>query len=211
MSNVDEKPRPGFVRRFSLWRDEQLARHALKAAGEPGLVLDLPSGTGKFWSVLAEHSNRVILAGDQSADKLAVAEDQCPTAVLKRIKTFQTSAFSIDLNDNAVDCIFCMRLFHHIADSDERSEILREFHRVSRDTVIVALWVDGNIRSWRRKRMQIFRDSCALPAARRSRFVVGRTAIKGEFEASGFRILRHYDFLPGYAMWRVYVLRKINQ
>lgn len=211
MSNVGDASRPGFIRRISLWRDQQLARHALKVAGEPGLVLDLPSGTGRFWSVLAEHTNRVILAGDQSADKLALAENLCPTAVLKRIKTFQTSAFSIDLNDNAVDCIFCMRLFHQIADSDERSEVLREFHRVSRDTVIVALWVDGNIRSWRRKRLQSLRDSCGQFEARRSRFVVSRTAIKGEFEASGFGILGHYDFLPGYAMWRVYVLRKISR
>ncbi|HEX8541090.1 MAG TPA: class I SAM-dependent methyltransferase [Pseudomonas sp.] len=211
MNNPDTVPRQGFIRRFSLWRDEQLARHALKVAGEPGLVLDLPSGTGRFWSVLAEHTNRVILAGDQSADKLAVAENQCSTDVLKRVKTFQTSAFSIDLNENAVDCIFCMRLFHHISSDDERSEILREFHRVSRDTVIVALWVDGNIRSWRRKRLQTHRDNCASPQARRSRFVVSRTAIKREFETCGFRILGHYDFLPGYAMWRVYVLRKISQ
>jgi SAM-dependent methyltransferase len=211
VSNFSEKPRQGIIRRLSLWRDQQLARHALKVAGEPGLVLDLPSGTGRFWPVLAEHTNRVILAGDQSAQKLAVAESGCPTDVLKRIKTFQTSAFSINLNENAVDCIFCMRLFHHIPDSNQRSEILREFHRVSRDTVIVALWVDGNLGSWRRKRRQTDRDRCGLPEATRSRFVVNRAVIRHEFETSGFRVLGHSDFLPGYAMWRVYVLRKISQ
>ena len=35
-------------------------------AGEPGLILDLACGSGRFWPVLAEHVNRVILASDNS-------------------------------------------------------------------------------------------------------------------------------------------------
>lgn len=194
--------------RLGLWRDRQLARQALKVAGEPGLVLDLPSGAGRFWPVLAEHTNRVILAADPSQDALALGETRCDGQTLQRIKTFQTSALAIDLSDNAVDCIFSMRLFHHIASSDERSAVLREFHRVTRDTAIIALWVDGNIKSWRRKRLEHCRatDGQALP--RNNRFVVGRGQIEAEFSDAGFDILSHHDVLPGYAMWRVYVLRK---
>ena len=44
--------------------------------------------------------------------------------------------FAIDLAANAVDCIFCIRLLHHIEFAEHRLAILREFHRVSRDTVI---------------------------------------------------------------------------
>jgi SAM-dependent methyltransferase len=203
-----EKHLPGFSGRLALWRDEQLARQALKVAGEPGLVLDLPSGVGRFWSVLTEHTNRVVLAADHSPEMLAIAEAGFPAEKLKRIKTFQTSPFSIDLSANAVDCIFCMRLFHHVADGDRRSVILREFHRVTRDTVIVSLWVDGNIKSWRRKRLERVRASAEPAASRMNRFVVSKAAIEAEFEQAGFQILGHNDFLPGYAMWRVYVLRK---
>lgn len=193
-------------RRLSLWRDAQLARRALRDAGEPGLVLDVPSGTGRFWPVLAEHANRVILAADPSTDRLAFAEAQSSSEVRKRIRTFQSSAFSIGLSANAVDCIFCMRLFHHLADSEKRGAILDEFHRVTRDTAIVALWVDGNVKSWRRKRQQGRLD--AGLSAPRNRFVVCRSDIESEFARAGFRIVDHHDFLPGYAMWRVYVLRK---
>ena len=200
-----QPPEQGLARKISLWRDAQLARHALRDAGEPGLVLDLPSGSGRFWPALAEHSNRVILAADPSKDILAAAQSQSPATTRDRVRTFQSSVFSIGLSANAVDCIFCMRQFHHVADSERRMDILREFHRVTRDTAIIALWVDGNLKAWRRKRQQA-QGACELP---RSRFVVGRLTIEAEFAAAGFAIVRHHDFLPGYAMWRVYVLRKI--
>lgn len=198
----------GLARRLRQWRDAQLARQALRDAGEPGLVLDLPSGAGRFWPVLAEHPNRVILAADLSCDMLDIAEAQSPAKVRKCIRTFQSSALSIDLSANSVDCIFCMRLFHHVADSAERKAILQEFYRVTRDTAIVALWVDGNIKAWRRQRQEGHRRSVDGAPAVRNRFVVCRVEIESEFIEAGFQMIGHRDFLPGYAMWRVYVLRK---
>jgi ubiquinone/menaquinone biosynthesis C-methylase UbiE len=200
----------GLARRLSLWRDAQLARQALRDAGEPGLVLDVPSGAGRFWPVLAEHANRVILAADPSTDMLDVAKAQSAEAVGKRIRTFQSSPLSIGLPANAVDCIFCMRLFHHVADGDRRMAILEEFYRVTRDTAIVALWVDGNIKSWRRKRQEGNRLGADGHPQSRNRFVACRAEVESEFLATGFRIVTHHDFLPGYAMWRVYILRKNN-
>lgn len=200
----------GLARRLSLWRDVQLARQALRDAGEPGLVLDVPAGSGRFWPVLAEHANRVILAADPSTDMLASAQAQSTATVRQRIRTFQSSAFSIGLSENSVDCIFCMRLFHHLGERDKRVAILEEFHRVTRDTAIVALWVDGNLKAWRRKRQQRYQaneDGCE---ALRNRFVVCRGDIESEVAEAGFAIVGHHDFLPGYAMWRVYVLRKLG-
>ena len=130
---------PGLRRRLASWRDEWLVRQALKVAGEPGLVLDLACGSGRFWPVLAEHVNRVILASDNSQDMLDHARTHHPAALLKRVKTFQGSAFSIGLSANAVDCIFCLELFRHVPSSEGRQALLQEFHRVSRDTVIVSV------------------------------------------------------------------------
>ena len=130
---------PALLKRLSAWRDERLVRQALKVAGEPGLILDLACGSGRFWPVLAEHVNRVILASDNSQDMLDHARTHHPAALLKRVKTFQGSAFSIGLSANAVDCIFCLELFRHVPGSDVRMALLREFHRVSRDTVIVSV------------------------------------------------------------------------
>ena len=202
------KHQDGLARRLSHWRDVQVARQALKLAEQPNLVLDLPCGAGRFWPLLAEQPNRVILAADNSADMLTTARAAQPAEVVARVNTFQTSAFAIDLGANAVDCIFCIRLLHHIAASAHRLEILREFHRVSRDTVILSLWVDGNYKAWKRRRLEQRRAAEGRAAQNQNRFVVARQVIEHEFKQAGFRIVGHRDFLPGYAMWRTYVLRK---
>ncbi|WP_300630368.1 class I SAM-dependent methyltransferase [Pseudomonas sp.] len=134
----DTRP-PGLLQRLAAWRDARLVRHALKVAGEPGLILDLACGSGRFWPVLGEHVNRVILASDPSQAMLDHARTHHSAGLLKRVKTFPGSAFSIGLSANAVDCIFCLELFRHVPNTDIRLALLREFHRVSRDTVIVSV------------------------------------------------------------------------
>ena len=205
-----EKHQDGIARKLSHYRDQQLARHALALAGEPNLVLDLPCGAGRFWSTLAEQPNRVILAADNSADMLSTALASQPKHITERVKAFQTSAFAIDLPDNSVDSIFCMRLLHHIEQPEHRLALLKEFHRTTRDSVIISLWVDGNYKAWRRKiseKKRLQRDPCYKST---NRFVISQETIEQEFIQSGFTIQKHLDFIPGYAMWRVYVLRKTN-
>ncbi len=127
---------------------------------------------------------------------------------MKRVRRLQTSAFDIDLPDNAVDSIFCMRLLHHIGDASHRMALLREFHRVSRDSVIVSLWVDGNFKAWKRKRLERERSSPAKQVGYQNRFVLPAATVEAEFKKAGFAVQAHLDFIPLYAMWRVYVLRK---
>ncbi|CAG8867074.1 hypothetical protein PS627_02357 [Pseudomonas fluorescens] len=202
------KHQDGLARRLSHQRDEQMARRALALAGEPGLVLDLPCGAGRFWPLLAQKQNRVIIGADNSAAMLETACASQPPAIVERVRPLQTSAFAIDLPDNAVDSIFCMRLFHHIGDSAHRKTILDEFHRVSRDSVILSLWVDGNFKAWRRKKLERRRSARADQGNFQNRFVLPAATVEEEFVAAGFRIQERLDFLPFYAMWRVYLLRK---
>jgi hypothetical protein len=83
-------------------------------------------------------------------------------------------------------------------------KILREFERVSRDSVILSLWVNGNFKAWKRKRAEKTRGQEGY----QNRFVLPVSAVEKEFWQAGFRIQERLDFLPLYAMWRVYVLRK---
>ncbi|MDR1349440.1 MAG: class I SAM-dependent methyltransferase [Zoogloeaceae bacterium] len=202
------KHQDGLARRLSHWRETQLARRALELADEPDLVLDLPCGAGRFWPMLCEKPGRTVFAADNSADMLAVARAAQAAEVALRIKSFQTSAFAIDLSADSVDCIFCIRLLHHIESAKHRLAILREFHRVSRDTVIVSLWVDGNYKAWKRSRLEKRRAAKMEGAQNQNRFVVSRQVIEQEFSQAGFMMIKYLDFLPCYAMWRTYVLRK---
>ncbi|UXZ97420.1 methyltransferase domain-containing protein [Pseudomonas phytophila] len=203
-----QKHKDNLSRRLSHWRDEQLARTALHRAGDPGLVLDLPCGAGRFWPLLAEKSNRMIIGADNSADMLKTACAAQPAEVVKRVQPLHTSAFDIDLPDNAVDSIFCMRLLHHVGQADHRLALLKEFQRVTRDSVIISLWVDGNFKAWKRKRLEQERQAKIGQYSYQNRFVLPAATVEAEFEQAGFRIQDRLDFLPMYAMWRVYLLRK---
>ncbi|MCO6059962.1 methyltransferase domain-containing protein [Pseudomonas sp. MOB-449] len=203
------KHQAGLARRLSNWRDQQLARRALALADEPGLVLDLPCGAGRFWPLLAEKPNRVIIGADNSEQMLRVASEFQPPEVVRRVRLLQTSAFSIQLPENAVDSIFCMRLMHHIGDPAHRMTLLRECRRVTRDSLILSLWVDGNYKAWRRRRLENRRQARRAAQGYQNRFVISAATAEAEFREAGFEIQEHLDFLPFYAMWRIYVLRKV--
>ena len=85
-AQVCREVRPqGIVRRLALWREKRLVRRALKVAGEPGLVLDLACGAGRFWPVLAEHGKRVILAAESSQGMLDHAQNHHRHSLLARV------------------------------------------------------------------------------------------------------------------------------
>jgi len=195
------------ARRLSRWREEQLARKALALAGTPTLVLDLPCGGGRYWPLLAEHPGRVIIGADDSVAVLDVARAAHPPSLADRVRTLQTSSFDICLPDRSVDCIFSMRLAHPVGDTAQRLAMLREFHRVARDTVILSLPVDGNYKAWKHRRLERKRAQGGENGLRRCA-ALSAHVIEQEYRASGFQILGHFDFLPLYATGRVYVLRR---
>jgi SAM-dependent methyltransferase len=205
--NYYEKHHDNIWRRLSNWRETAMLRKALVMAGQPKSVLDLPCGTGRFWPLLAEQPERTIYAADNSQAMIDVGLQSRPPAVTARIaKTFQCSAFATGLPDNFVDCLISIRLLHHIDQGEDRVRMLKEFARVSADTVIVTLWVDGNYKAWRRKRLERKRAKQAEKTPQ-NRFLVGKKQIEQEFTAAGLEIVGHVDFLKYWDKWRTYVLR----
>lgn len=198
------KHRRGLFHRLTTWREQAMARRALALAGDPEVLLDLPCGAGRFWPLLAENPRRRILAADYSQDMIQVACRMHPAELVRRVECFRCSAFETGLDDDSVDSVFCMRLLHHIIDPSHRLALLREFHRITRDTVCISLWVDGNYQAFRRIR----RDLRQSRGSRQNRGVVARRTVEGEFRQAGFEIQGCVDFLKLYSMWRLYVLRK---
>mgnify|MGYP001159273431 FL=1 len=201
----EKKHRTGLRRRLTTWREIQLARRALHAAGDPESVLDMPCGAGRFWPMLAEHPTRRLLAGDRSPAMLEAARAAADPAVLARFESVrELDAFALDLPDNAVEHILCMRLLHHITQPQDRLRLLAELHRVASRGVTVSLWVDGNVQARRRQRQDARREREYW-----NRRVVARATIEAEFAQAGFRVRRHFDVLPGWSMWRFYLLDKV--
>jgi len=200
----DKHQQAGWRSLSNRW-EHRMARKALHLAGDPKSILDLPCGAGRFWAMLAEDPERELFAADNSENMVAVADQAHPAGLRDRFTLFQTSAFEIQLEDNRVENIFCMRLLHHIVEPEHRLQIYREFHRVARDTVCLSLWVDGNLKAWKRRRLEQRRPEKAY----RNRVVLPRRQVEDEFRQAGFEVIGHVDFLPYYAMWRTYVLKKV--
>ncbi len=186
--------------------EHHMAQRALRLAGKPASLLDIPCGTGRFWSMLAQDPGRALLAADYSPAMLEIAARVREPGVVQRFRLLQCSAFAITLPDSSVDCIFSIRLMHHIGESANRVAMLKEFHRVTRDSVVVSLWVDGNYKAWRRGRLEASRRHQGEKSD--NRFVVPRKQFERECRDAGFTIVGHVDFLPRLFMWRTYVLRK---
>ncbi len=201
-----EKHEHEFWRKLSNWRDHQIARKALRLAGNPKSILDTPCGTGRFWDVLAEDKNREIHASDYNQSMIDAGNANRPKEITSRVKSFQASAFDFPVPDGFVDNIFCIRFVHHLGEPEERKKLLKEFHRVTKDTVIISLWVDGNLKARRRTSQD---DNRRESHPYQNRFVIPVKTIEAEFAENGFTVIERLDFVKYYHMWRTYVLRKV--
>ena len=197
-----DKHQRGFWRRLSTWREAGMARRALRMAGNPASVLDLPCGTGRFWELLGERPDRRIFAADLNPAMFQTGMKLRPPGITRRVEVFEASAFSIPKPDNFVECVFSIRLLHHISKSEDRLAILREFRRVAASTVIVSLWIDGNYRAMRQRQRPV------RPGPSQDRYVIPRAVIEREFEECGLTRLGRVNFLKFYSMWAAYVLKK---
>ena len=194
-------------RKLTTRREIVMARRALEFAGNPTSVLDLPSGTGRFWEMLAEKPDRKIYAADNSPHMYTVGMELRPKEITSRItETFEASAFAIPKPDNFVENIFCMRLIHHIGKSEDRIAMLKEFARVTSDSVCISMWSDGNYKSIR-QRAHERKDA---EGTFRNRFVIPAKTFKAEAEQAGFSVVKRLDVLKFYSMWTVFVL-KVNK
>lgn len=194
----------GLWRKLSTWRERQLLSKALELAGNPKTVLDVPCGTGRFWEVLTAVPDRVVYACDNSQDMLRVGLRLRAPELVRRIHGFQGSAFDLSVADGWVEAVLCIRLIHHIGQAADRLKLLRELARVSSNTLIISLWVDGNYQAQRRKKKEAGRNLKGY----QNRFVIPVATIEAEFEQVGLQIDHRLNFLPHYSMWRTYVLRK---
>lgn len=203
--NYFHKHNSGLWRSITTWRERQIARKALKLAGNPKTVLDVPCGTGRFWGVLAEMPERVIHACDNSQDMIDVGLKFREPDIVKRIQGFQGSAFDLSVEDEFVESVFCIRLIHHIGEEKDRLKLMQELRRVASATIIISLWIDGNYQAMRRKKKEAARNKKAY----QNRFMIAAKVIEDEFEKNGLKVEQRLDFIPCYSMWRTYVLRKV--
>ncbi len=199
--HYDQHHRSSLRNKLTNWREQRVLAAAMAAAGCPHSALDLPCGTGRFWPVFARAGVERLIAADGSAGMLAVAKSNRGRIEVPA-QLIATSAFSIALQDKAVDFVACLRFYHHLGRAEDRARLLAELKRVSRRHVALSLWVDGNFAGNRRLRRP---PPPAIPGYGR-RHCRARDEVEAEFRDAGYRIVRHWDVWPRVYMWRLYLL-----
>ena len=203
--NYDHHHRSTLRNRLTSTREIAGLRQALDVLEPSFSALDLPCGAGRFWPAFQEAGASSLIAGDVSEGMLRVAQANRLTDTLP-VRLEAMTAFAIDLPDDAVDFIACMRFLHHLSVAEDRQQVLAELHRVSRKYVAISLWVDGNLGSWRRSRKERVQPKAGFGR----RICRSREEIETEFQEAGFVIVDYFDVWPKLSMWRLYLLRCDN-
>ena len=181
-------------------REQRAVRKIFLKLPQCQSVLDVPSGAGRFVNTLAQ-GGRAVIEMDVALEILVHAATRAAKTKTSA-SAVQGDASRLPLQSDAVDCVFCNRLLHHIHGSHERTAILREFHRVCRRWVVVSFFNYKGLASLRRL---LKRLKGRAPASDRHPTI---EEFGHEVTASGFRVKAVIDAGPFWVSQKYFVLEK---
>ena len=188
-------------------RERRIVRRLLEearkeGAGErPGFVLDAPCGYGRF-SDLVQGLGFRLVSSDLSfhmVNRARVRDANHPPALgavadLKKGLPFKSASFAVVLS---------MRFFHHLHESQDRANILREFARVSSRWAVLSYYELNRLHRLQRKIRRGLKGRTA-----RIR-MVKRAEFSRELEKAGFKVVRKSPLLWGVHAQKVMLLEKV--
>lgn len=198
------KHRYNLWRRVGNWCENRMLRKSLRQAGNPLVILDIPCGTGRFWSTMQHRHEVRLIAADYNPAMIHMAYETKQNLDKPHLTPVIASAFKIPFPDNSVENICCQRLIHHMGKIKERQELLAELHRVTSNTVCLSLQVEGNWYAMSRLPKQK-----RTPHIEHRKYIFYQTQIEQELRDAGFIILGYADKFKGISAWRSYTLKKI--
>jgi len=164
------------------------------AAG--GLILDLPSGYGRFSSLLGAAGGRVMNSDLSFEMALRAAETSGRPAIVadaKRGLPFRAGAFL---------AVFSLRLLHHIHDPAERRAILAEFNRVSSSWAVVSYYRTNALHKAQRSLRRLLRKN-----PRKIR-LIDEAEFRDAASSAGWDVVRDAPLFRGLHAARIALLRK---
>lgn len=168
----------------------------LNRIGEVGTILDIPTGTGRITELLFGRAKNII-AGDISEEMLAMAKGKFQG---KSISFICIDAEEMNLDDDSVDCITCVRLMGHVPPKN-RIKMLSEMARVSQSWVIVTFYFSNIISDTKRAIRRL------LTGNKAPWWPTNARAIGKEIDAAGLEIVETYPVLPFISEAVTYLMR----
>jgi SAM-dependent methyltransferase len=172
----------------------------LSPAQPLGYALDAPCGYGRFSGLLLERNDRLVSC------------DLSPAMVERAVKREGVSTVPMGIvcdmieglpfKPNVFRLILSMRLFHHLHESEERRNVLREFARTSAGWLILSFYqVNPLHRIQRKLRRKIKRSKTRIKMIKRREF-------EEEVEEAGFEVVRVLPLFRGIHSHHIALLKK---
>jgi len=177
-------------RRNSARRERRIVEELLKRTGALSRVVDLPSGTGRFTELLAQHSGNVFAMDLSQAMLKRVTPSPAASAL--------ASAKNIPLADGSVDLAFCFRLIHHFEHPHERGRVLSELHRVSKKWAVVSYFDASSVQAMRNR----------WRGKKETRFAQSRASFEQEVGAAGWTVEQRRYLVRGWSEQVIVLLSK---
>ena len=121
-------------------REEAILRSYMnRAAGGPGLILDIPCGYGRFSPLLHEFGSGVI-GSDQSLSMVQHMLNQHTSSANRLWGVVGDAVRGMPFKAEAFTGVVSIRLFQHLHKRSEREAALKEFARLSQRFVILSYY-----------------------------------------------------------------------
>ena len=127
--------------------EKTFAQRVLRMVGTDSHIVDIPCGSGRFFPIFSEAGRLTMV--DRSPSMLQAAREK--VGGTEDVDLIQAEIPSLPLTDNAADLCFCMRLFHHFKNDDNRLDALKELARVTRKYVALSFYNQNCLRFYRKR------------------------------------------------------------
>ena len=166
-------------RRLSDRLERRIFGRYLAAIPKCETILDLPSGFGRFFSLLSGHAHRVVEA-DVSETMLALNAKEHGYAAAGYLRC---SALDIPFEDRSIDVVVSVRLNHHFDAELDREAHVREMMRVAGRAVIFTFFSFDSLKNRLRRLRSRF-------SPRRPKYTLRRQRVVEIAREHGFEVTR---------------------
>ncbi|MCJ7679720.1 MAG: class I SAM-dependent methyltransferase [Candidatus Aminicenantes bacterium] len=181
-------------------REEHIVKELFKGLSGPNKrVLDLPCGYGRFTGLIRElHLSQV--CSDRSFEMVRRSREKFVFPDVNGVTA--DASFPLPFNDKSFDIVLCIRLFHHIQDRNSMAFLLREFHRVTSEWIILSTYLSNPLHRIQRMLRRLIRKrqtKIHMPSSREWSLIL---------KESGLECVSEMPLLRGLHAQRFQLLRK---
>lgn len=177
-------------KRMSMRAERRLLARALAAMGKSRTLLDVPSGPGRLYPIIAEGADWTVEC-DYSVEMLKLLRDVA-SGLGRRPPLVSADAFELPFRDRAFETVTSIRLSHHIPKEEDRERCLREILRVCQMNCLFTYFDFDSPKN------RVRRLYAALGSKKRAKYTMKTSRVREVARECGF------EFVRGWAISRLF-------